>query len=627
MTRRKIETPHSSSQLSSYVSRKVEHWTETQPKFSTHEQYRPQSAAKVAAERFPKVVETTNPDPSATDSDESDDKEQDDTFVIHTSLLIPGRGKPAKNRAIAIRSRKIIDVGSWSEIPPKYPKAASTYVPVLLPGLWDCHIHLIGTKSLGYTSLTLTNPATAGARLARSVNDILMSGFTSVRDLGGYAPEIAKAVDEGIIPGPNIYSAGSALSQTAGHGDTFELPIGFVWSRCGVGYGTGDGDDVGCRPLCIADGTDECRKAVRLMIRRGAKVIKVLASGGVLSRDDDPKLQQFSDEELKVIVEEAARANRIVAAHVHGKAGIMAAIKAGCKTLEHGTYLDEEAVDLMVEKDVMLIATRLIVTEGVKHKEWLSPESYRKMLETAKFHKKAYELAIKKGVKCALGTDLGTSVPGTSLSHGSAGAELLYAVEAGMTPLQAIEAATANGPATLGPMAPMSGQIKVGYDADLIGLAKNPIDDIGCLRDVKNVTHVWKGGKLFKDTVTHPRPSRDDAQANLGQRSATTHAAAAPSVAGAAIEAASSGARISGRRALVLHNYEKYDSSEIDLSQGEYVSVIQTTEEGWWFVGNERGERGWVPSTYVELAVGERDSPASASSSRQQLIGFSAYDN
>jgi len=183
---------------------------------------------------------------------------------------------------------------------------------------------------------------------------------------------------------------------------------------------------------------------------------------------------------------------------VHGKAGIMAAIKAGCKTFEYGTYLDEEAVKLMLEKDVMLVATRLIATEGVKLKDSLSPESYKKMLETAKYHKKAYELAIKKGVKCALGTNLGISVPGTSLSHGSAGVELLYAMEAGMTPLQAIEAATANGPATLGPMAPLSGQIKVGYDADLIGLQKNPIDDIGIFRDVKNVTHVWKGGKQFK---------------------------------------------------------------------------------------------------------------------------------
>jgi imidazolonepropionase-like amidohydrolase len=212
----------------------------------------------------------------------------------------------------------------------------------------------VGSDGFGYTSLTLTNPTTAGARLARSAHDILMSGSTSVRDLGGYAPEISKVIDEGTIPGPNIYSAGSALSQTAGHGDTFELPIGFVWSRCGIGYGTGNGDDVACRPLCVADGVGGCCKAVRLMIRRGAKVIKVLASGRVLSRDDDPKFQKFSDEELKVIVEEAARMNRIVAVHVHGKAGIMAAIKVGCKTLEHGTYLDEEAVELILEKDVIL---------------------------------------------------------------------------------------------------------------------------------------------------------------------------------------------------------------------------------------------------------------------------------
>jgi imidazolonepropionase-like amidohydrolase len=466
---------------------------------ATEAQYQPQHAPEMSTTYQP-WPESMNPDPTVASPKDNDDKDEDDTFVIHTNLLIPGKGDPTHNSTVVTSAGKIVYVGSYLDFlkKPEYQRAPSTSVPVLMPGLWDCHVHLVGSDSFGYTSLTLVNPVTAGARLARSAHDILMSGFTSVRDLGGYAPEIAQAIDEGTITGPNIYSAGSAISQTAGHGDTFELPIGFVWSRCGVGYGNGNGDDVACRPLCIADGVDECRKAVRLMIRRGAKVIKVLASGGVLSRDDDPKFQQFSDVELKVIVEEAARMNRVVAAHVHGKAGIMAAIKAGCKTLEHGTYLDEEAVKLMLEKDVMLVATRLIVTEGVKLKDSLSPESYRKMLETAKHHKKAYELAIKKGVKCALGTDLGISVPGTRLSHGSAGAELLYAVEAGMTPLQAIEAATANGPATLGPMAPLSGQIKVGYDADLIGLRKNPIKDIGIFRDLKNITHVWKGGKQFK---------------------------------------------------------------------------------------------------------------------------------
>ena len=469
---------------------------------TSEQQHQPQQACNVSTAHRPRLVEPTNPDPSAGDSDGDDEK--DDTFVIHTSLLIPGKGDPAKDFSVVTGSGKIVYVGLSANLPKNYQQAPSTHVPVLMPGLWDCHVHLIGSDSLSYSAFTLTSQATAGARLARSVHDILMSGFTSVRDLGGYAPEIAMVVNEGTIPGPNIYSAGSALSQTAGHGDTFELPIGFVWSRCGVGYGTGNGDDVACRPLCVADGVDECRKAVRLMIRRGAKVIKMLASGGVLSRDDDPKLQQFSDEELNVIVEEAARMDRIVAAHVHGKAGIMAAIRAGCKTLEHGTYLDEEAVNLMLEKDVMLIATRLIVTEAVKHKDLLGPEQRKKMLETAKYHKKAYGLAIKKGVKCALGTDLGVSIPGQPLSHGSSGAELLYAVEAGMTPLQAIEAATANGPATLGPMAPLSGQIKEGYDADLIGLEKNPIGDMGLFRDVRNITHVWKGGKLFKDTSMYP---------------------------------------------------------------------------------------------------------------------------
>jgi len=165
----------------------------------TDEQYGTQKAKKTASECRPRVVELTNPDPSAADSDDSDDKEKDETFVIHTSLLIPGKGEPTKNRSVAIRSGKIIDIGSWTEIPPKYPKAPSSYVPVLMPGLWDCHIHLMGTDSVGYTSFTLINPATAGARLARSVNDILMTGFTCVRDLGGYAPEIAKAVDAKVL--------------------------------------------------------------------------------------------------------------------------------------------------------------------------------------------------------------------------------------------------------------------------------------------------------------------------------------------------------------------------------------------------------------------------------------------
>lgn len=146
----------------------------------------------------------------------------------------------------------------------------------------------------------------------------------------------------------------------------------------------------------------------------------------------------------------------------------------------------------------MLIATRTIVVEATKHLDLIPPASRDKMKETAKYHKQAYELAIKRGVKIALGTDLGVSSPGEPLSHGRSGGELLYAVEAGMTPLEAIEAATANGPLSVGPMAPKTGQIKEGYDADVIALTKDPLEDIGCLRDVRNITHVWKRGELFK---------------------------------------------------------------------------------------------------------------------------------
>ena len=433
---------------------------------------------------------------SENDSDSMEQFKKRGATCIYAELLIPGRGDPIKNSATILDEGKIVFVGSQDDIPDKYASASKVKVPVLMPGLWDCHTHFSGGTS-GPADFTLPSLATCGARIARSFHDTLMAGFTTVRDVGSYAIEAAKAVEEGIILGPNVYSAGAAISQTAGHGDIFELPIGWVWRSSGVGVNA-TGDNAGVSMLCIADGVDECRKAIRLQIRRGAKLIKVLASGGVLSRDDDPKFQQFSDEELKVMVDEARRMNRVVAAHVHGKDGIMAALRAGCRTLEHGTYLDDEAIEIMKEKGVMLIATRTIVVEGMKHLDVLGPEQRAKMIQVSGIGKAAYAYAVKKGVKCALGTDLGTSKPGDPFSHGRNGGELAYAVEAGMSPLQAIEAATANGPDTLGPMAPKSGQIRVGYDADVIALTKNPLEDIDLFREVKNITHVWKGGKLSK---------------------------------------------------------------------------------------------------------------------------------
>lgn len=253
-------------------------------------------------------------------------------------------------------------------------------------------------------------------------------------------------------------------------------------------------------PTALADGTAECMKVVRSQLRAGANVIKICGSGGVGSERDNPIDQQFSDEEMRVMVEEATRAQRIIGAHCHGKLGIMAALKAGVKTIEHGSYLDEEAAELMLEKGAVLVATRTIVETILKlGKGVLTDRGYEKAQALASQHESAMKLAVKKGITMATGCDFVGSIPGSSvMSYGLNGRELGYHVKAGMTELQAIEAATANAPLTLGPQAPKTGQLKEGYDADFIALDSNPLEDIAVLDGPEHVEYVWKLGKCYK---------------------------------------------------------------------------------------------------------------------------------
>ena len=420
--------------------------------------------------------------------------------TIYADLLIPGDGEQLRTVALVISDKIIAFVGPAADIPKKFLRAtqSSHRVPVLMPGLWDCHMHFGGDDDYynDYTAGLATHPAASGARLARGVWEGLQAGYTSYRDLAGYGCEIAKAIDDGTIVGPNVYSSGAAISQTAGHGDIFALPAGEVLGNYGVmnprpGYW-------GAGQLCIADGLEEVRRAVRLQIRRGAKVIKVMGSGGVMSRDDNPNFAQFSPEELKLMVDEAARQGRIVSAHVHGKAGILAAIHAGCKSLEHVSYADEEVFELMKEKGVLFVGTRAVVELLLATKgEGLVKESWAKVQALAGAHLRAYQGAVKAGVTMALGTDTAPGGPTTL--------ELQFAVEkGGMTPLEAIRAATANAPLSVGPQAPLTGQLREGYEADVIALEENPLDDIKVFQDSKVVTHVWKGGKLFKGPGVGP---------------------------------------------------------------------------------------------------------------------------
>jgi imidazolonepropionase-like amidohydrolase len=238
------------------------------------------------------------------------------------------------------------------------------------------------------------------------------------------------------------------------------------------------------------------------VLRLGASVVKVCASGGVLSDLDNPIHQQFSDEELRAIVEESSRAERIVAAHCHGKPGIMAALKAGVRTIEHGTFLDDEAADLMNEKGAILIPTRTIVNglAAAGKKSGLPEFILEKARRVHEQHREGMRLAVRRKVRIALGTDIGGSSPEAPAFWGINGGEFsLLVKEAGMTPLEAIRAGTATGPLTLGPQAPKSGQLQPGFIADIIAVQEDPLKRIEVLGEPEHITKVWKDGKLVVD--------------------------------------------------------------------------------------------------------------------------------
>ncbi len=409
-------------------------------------------------------------------------------YRIHAGLLIPGRGEPVPNGVVLFEGDRIGYSGSAEAAPPPNPDDEIHEVDVVMPGLWDCHTHFTGLRGpVGTEQLMLNQAEVAVARSVRDARLALDAGFTSVREVGGYGVYLARVIDEGTVPGPTVYPAGSVISPTGGHSDAHGLPHSWVVDpqrRNGM--------------LQVADGVAECLRATRLQLRLGARVIKVCASGGVLSELDHPAHQQFSDAELRAIVEEAARSDRVVAAHCHGRAGIMAALRAGCRTIEHGTDVDEEVAAAMRECGAILVPTRTIYEAILTRADQVSPAARRKLHELQERHRAAMSLAHRAGVRIALGTDLGTSMPETPFGWGHNGEEFGYLVAAGLSPLQAIAAGTADAPATLGPQAPLSGQLATGYDADVIALASDPLKDISVLARPDSVTHVWKAGTLVK---------------------------------------------------------------------------------------------------------------------------------
>jgi imidazolonepropionase-like amidohydrolase len=406
---------------------------------------------------------------------------------IEAALLLPGGGEPVAD-GVVVMDGPVISYAGPAAGAPQTPGASVHRTETVMPGMWDCHGHFLGVRKLDIGQLPIEPVPLRAARCARDLRAALDAGVTSVREVGGLGIYLARAVAEGVLDGPAVYASGSILSTTGGHADLHSYPLAWVND-----YGHHQFGD-----LRLADGAADCMRAVREQLRRNAKVIKVCASGGVMSEVDDPIHQQFTVPELQVIVEVAGLAERVVAAHCHGKPGIMAAIEAGARTIEHGTYLDDEACDAMRETGTILVPTRTIVEDILANLSSVPDYAAAKLTALAHTHADAVSRAIERGVTIAMGTDIAVTGPDRPNVWGSNGAEVVHLAKLGMTPLQAIEAATAIAPLTLGPQAPKSGRLDAGFDADVITVGADPLADISVLARPQHITGVWKAGRRVK---------------------------------------------------------------------------------------------------------------------------------
>jgi imidazolonepropionase-like amidohydrolase len=404
---------------------------------------------------------------------------------IEAELMVPGRGEPVPDAAVVLDGDTILYAGPAATAP-RADGDTVTRARTVMPGLWDCHTHFVGVRSLDLNRIPLEPLALRAARCVGDMRAALDAGYTSVREVGGLGVDLARAVAEGLVEGPAIYGAAAMLSTTGGHGDLHAFPLQWV-----LDHGHAGGE------MRLCDGPAECARATREQLRRNARVIKVHASGGVLSEIDHPIHQQFTVAEMAAVVEVAGMAERVVAAHCHGKPGIMAALEAGVRTIEHGTFLDEESAVAMRECGAILVPTRTIVAEIAEHRV-APPYAQAKLDALVERHGEVVALAAQAGVRIAAGSDLACSGRDLPASWGRNGRELALLAQAGLTPLQVVEAATAAAPETLGPQAPRSGQLCEGYDADVIVVDGDPLADLGILGDPTRITGVWRAGRRVK---------------------------------------------------------------------------------------------------------------------------------
>jgi len=398
------------------------------------------------------------------------------TVVRAGKFLDVRTGKMLTNRASVVEDGKIISVGSDTDAPPEGAKVIDLSDKTVLPGLIDAHTHITFDPKFGYDRLAISVPREAliGAKNARIT---LLAGFTTIRNVG--ATEFADialrdAINAGDVPGPRIDASGPALSITGGHCDDNLLPYG--WHATEVG---------------VADGVENVQHKVREVIKYGADVVKICATGGVLSLGDNPQHSQYTQAELNAIVADAHRLGRKVAAHAHGAEGIRWSAEAGVDSIEHGSYIDDAAIAAMKQHGTYLVPTLYLSDWFLENapKMNVPPSMLAKGREVMPAARKNIAHAFASGVKVGFGTDAAV------YPHGLNAREFAVMVKLGLTPLQAIQAATLNDADLLG-WSDKVGVLEPGRYADIIAVEGDPLADITTLERVK---FVMKGGVVYKN--------------------------------------------------------------------------------------------------------------------------------
>jgi imidazolonepropionase-like amidohydrolase len=398
-------------------------------------------------------------------------------------LIDVEREQVLTGRVIVVEGDRIADV--LTEAP---AETSATRIDLshhtVLPGLIDCHAHMIGEMEtgLGYAGLvkrTAAQEAMTGVRNARAT---IEAGFTSVRDVGTFRAfvdcALRDAIDAGDTPGPRMFCAGAFVTVSGGGGDVTGLaPDVDAAVPIDLRFG-------------VANSADEVRERVRKILAGGADFIKVIATGAVLTEGTTPGVPEFSEDEIRAAVEETALYGTFVAAHAHGAEGIKRAVRAGVRSIEHGSLMDDEAIELIASHGTYLVADVYdgdwIAEEGARG-GW-SADVMRKNEETTDAQREGFTKAVKAGVTIAYGTDSGV------YPHAWVARQFAYMVRLGMTPMQAIRSATVVASELMG-WRDRVGAIEPGRLADLIAVAGDPLDDVSVLEDV---AFVMKGGRVVK---------------------------------------------------------------------------------------------------------------------------------